>query len=79
MMRLLVFLLAAECLFAQQFSNGLYAVFHTSMGDFTAKLDEKYTPKSVENFVALAQGAKPTRDPKTGKRTLSPPAVVPRR
>jgi cyclophilin family peptidyl-prolyl cis-trans isomerase len=45
--------------------NGLYAIFSTSMGNFTAKLYEKDTPLSVANFVALAQGAKPWRDPKT--------------
>ena len=37
------------------------------MGDFTARLYEKETPNTVENFVALARGAKPTRSPSTGK------------
>jgi len=32
----------------------------------TARLYEKDTPKTVENFVALAQGTKATRHPKTG-------------
>ena len=36
------------------------------MGNFTARLYEKDTPKTVENFVALAQGTRPTRSPKTG-------------
>ena len=35
------------------------------MGTFTARLYEKDTPITVENFVALAQGTKATRDPKT--------------
>jgi len=45
--------------------NGLYAIFSTSMGKFTARLYEKETPITVANFVALAQGTKPWRDPKT--------------
>ena len=36
------------------------------MGNFTARLYEKDTPVTVENFVALAQGTKATRSPKTG-------------
>jgi peptidyl-prolyl cis-trans isomerase A (cyclophilin A) len=64
--RLIVLLLLATCAFAQQLPNGLYAIFNTSMGNFTARLYEKDTPISVENFVALAQGTKATRHPKTG-------------
>lgn len=45
---------------------GLYATFNTSEGAITARLYEKYTPGTVANFVALAQGTKPWRDPKTG-------------
>ena len=37
------------------------------MGTIVAKLYEKDTPNTVRNFVALAQGEKATRDPKTGK------------
>jgi peptidyl-prolyl cis-trans isomerase A (cyclophilin A) len=63
-----LFLLAAAALAqeaAPALPNGLYAIFSTSMGKFTAKLYEKETPISVANFVALAQGTKPWRDPKT--------------
>jgi peptidyl-prolyl cis-trans isomerase A (cyclophilin A) len=52
--------------------NGLYAVFTTSEGVFTARLFEKYTPKSVENFVGLATGTKAWRDPKTGLMVKRP-------
>jgi cyclophilin family peptidyl-prolyl cis-trans isomerase len=45
---------------------GLYAVFQTSEGAITAKLYEKDTPIAVRNFVELAQGIKPWKDPKTG-------------
>jgi peptidyl-prolyl cis-trans isomerase A (cyclophilin A) len=45
--------------------TGLYAIFTTSKGVITAKLQEKYTPVAVQNFVGLAQGTKAWRDPKT--------------
>ena len=45
---------------------GLYAVFNTSEGIIRARLYEKYTPVAVKNFVALAQGTKPWKDPQTG-------------
>jgi peptidyl-prolyl cis-trans isomerase A (cyclophilin A) len=41
---------------------GLYAVFHTSEGDITARLYEKETPATVRNFVGLAQGTKEWAD-----------------
>ena len=51
---------------------GLYAVFNTDAGTFTAQLFEKDTPATVANFVALAQGTKPWRDPKTGQMVRRP-------
>ena len=70
--RFMLFLLAAGCVSAQPQQNGLYAVFNTSMGKITARLYEKDTPVTVENFVALAQGAKATRDPKTAAMVTRP-------
>jgi peptidyl-prolyl cis-trans isomerase A (cyclophilin A) len=64
--RFALFFLAAACASPQQRPNGLYAIFNTSMGVITARLYEKDTPITVQNFVALAQGAKATRHPKTG-------------
>lgn len=46
---------------------GLYANFSTSQGDFTARLFEDQTPKTVENFVQLTRGEKEFRDPETGE------------
>jgi peptidyl-prolyl cis-trans isomerase A (cyclophilin A) len=43
---------------------GLYAIVNTTMGTFVAKLFEKETPVTVTNFVALARGTKPWKDPK---------------
>ena len=60
-----LFLVAAAWLPAEQ-PKGLYAVFNTSVGTFTARLFEKDAPETVRNFVALAQGTKATRDPRTG-------------
>lgn len=47
---------------------GLYAVFHTNKGNITCSLFEKETPKTVANFVGLANGTKEWTDPKTGKK-----------
>lgn len=60
-----LFLVAAAWLPAEQ-PKGLYAVFNTSAGTFTARLLEKDAPETVRNFVALAQGTKATHDPRTG-------------
>jgi len=51
---------------------GLYAVFRTSQGTITAKLYEKDTPIAVRNFVALAEGSKAWKDPKTGAMVKRP-------
>ncbi len=67
-----VFLLAAISAFAAERPNGLYAVFETSKGSFTARLYEKDAPLTVANFVALARGEKPWLDPATRKMTARP-------
>jgi cyclophilin family peptidyl-prolyl cis-trans isomerase len=51
---------------------GLYAVFHTSEGDITARLYEKETPMAVKVFVGLAQGTQPWLDPETHKQVKRP-------
>ncbi len=50
----------------------LYAIFKTSMGDITISLFEKEAPKTVANFVGLAEGTKEWRDPKTGEMVKRP-------
>ena len=52
--------------------NGLFAVVNTSMGAITVQLYEKESPETVRSFVALAMGAKPWRDPKTGQTKTTP-------
>jgi peptidyl-prolyl cis-trans isomerase A (cyclophilin A) len=49
---------------------GTYARFDTSEGTFTVRLFEKEAPKTVANFVGLAEG---TIDPVTGKPGKSKP------
>jgi|SRR5919198_952545 peptidyl-prolyl cis-trans isomerase A (cyclophilin A) len=51
---------------------GTYAHFTTSEGNFTVQLFEKDAPKTVENFVGLAQGTKEWTDPKTGEKVKKP-------
>jgi len=61
--------------FAQQkpLKSGTYAHFETSLGTFTAELETKLAPKTVENFIGLAQGTKPWKDPKTGATIAGKP------
>jgi peptidyl-prolyl cis-trans isomerase A (cyclophilin A) len=47
---------------------GTYAQFTTSMGNFTVLLFEQDAPKTVANFVGLAEGTKEWTDPKTGQK-----------
>ena len=51
---------------------GLYATFNTSMGTIVAVLYEKEAPITVQNFVALARGTKPWKDPNTGAMVAKP-------
>ncbi len=67
-----LFLIGAAVLAARERPKGLYAIFETSQGTFTARLFEKDAPNTVRNFVALAQGAKPTLDPTTRKLITRP-------
>jgi peptidyl-prolyl cis-trans isomerase A (cyclophilin A) len=47
-------------------------VFETSQGNFTIRLFEKEAPKTVANFVGLAEGSKEFRDPKSGQQVKRP-------
>lgn len=48
---------------------GTYAIFETSQGNIVIRLLEKEAPKTVENFIGLAEGTKEYTDSKTGKKT----------
>jgi peptidyl-prolyl cis-trans isomerase A (cyclophilin A) len=47
---------------------GTYATFETSQGDIVIRLLEKEAPKTVENFLGLAEGTKEFTNEKTGKK-----------
>jgi peptidyl-prolyl cis-trans isomerase A (cyclophilin A) len=49
--------------------SGTYAVFETSQGNIVVKLLEKEAPKTVENFIGLAEGTKEFTEENTGKKT----------
>jgi peptidyl-prolyl cis-trans isomerase A (cyclophilin A) len=51
---------------------GLYAHFDTTEGNFTIQLFEQEAPKTVANFVELAEGKKQWTNPRTGERTSRP-------
>ena len=51
---------------------GIYAKFDTTEGSFTVRLFDKEAPKTVENFVGLAEGTKEWKHPGTGERKTAP-------
>jgi peptidyl-prolyl cis-trans isomerase A (cyclophilin A) len=53
-------------------ATGTYARFETSEGTFRIRLFHKEAPKTVENFVGLAEGTKDWQDPATGEKKREP-------
>ncbi len=51
---------------------GVYAKFVTTEGNFTIQLFEQEAPKTVANFIGLAEGTKEWTDPRTGQRVKKP-------
>jgi peptidyl-prolyl cis-trans isomerase A (cyclophilin A) len=47
---------------------GVYARFDTSEGQFVIRLFEDKAPKTVENFVGLAEGTREYTDPRDNKK-----------
>ncbi|AKL97524.1 peptidylprolyl isomerase [Endomicrobium proavitum] len=47
----------------------MFAIFNTSYGTIKIKLFPENAPKTVANFVELAEGTREFTDPKTGKQT----------
>ena len=57
---------------AKKAGGKVYAHFTTNLGKFTVELFEKDAPKTVANFVGLADGTKEWTDPKTGAKVKKP-------
>jgi peptidyl-prolyl cis-trans isomerase A (cyclophilin A) len=51
---------------------GTYAHFDTNQGQFTVRLYEDMAPKTVQNFVGLAEGTKEWTNPRTNAKTKKP-------
>jgi peptidyl-prolyl cis-trans isomerase A (cyclophilin A) len=51
---------------------GTYAKFVTTEGNFTVRLFEQEAPRTVENFVGLADGSKEWSDPRTNQKVRKP-------
>jgi peptidyl-prolyl cis-trans isomerase A (cyclophilin A) len=47
---------------------GTYAIFETSQGNIVIRLLEKEAPKTVANFIGLAEGSKEFTDERTGQK-----------
>ena len=63
---------AAPAASASKYGPGVYAHFTTTQGAFIAKLYDKDAPKTVENFVMLAEGKKPWTNPRTKTQVRRP-------
>jgi peptidyl-prolyl cis-trans isomerase A (cyclophilin A) len=54
-------------------AEDLFATLHTSMGDIEVRLFPLQAPKTVQNFVGLADGSQEWKDPKTGQKVTGRP------
>jgi peptidyl-prolyl cis-trans isomerase A (cyclophilin A) len=53
-------------------AEDLFATLSTSAGDIRVQLFPNHAPKTVANFVELAEGGREWTDPRTGNRTSEP-------
>lgn len=53
-------------------AEDLYATLHTTMGDIELRLLPNHAPKTVTNFVGLAEGSRDWTDPKTRAKSSAP-------
>ncbi|MER5861773.1 peptidylprolyl isomerase [Kitasatospora sp. NPDC002040] len=53
-------------------AQDLIATLKTNRGDIVVKLFPNHAPKTVANFVELAEGAREWKDPRTGKPSGAP-------
>jgi peptidyl-prolyl cis-trans isomerase A (cyclophilin A) len=53
-------------------AEDIFATVHTSQGDIEIKLFPNHAPKTVRNFVELAEGSREWTDPRTRAKTTAP-------
>jgi peptidyl-prolyl cis-trans isomerase A (cyclophilin A) len=53
-------------------AQDLYAILKTNMGDVEVRLFPNHAPKTVRNFVELAEGAREWVDPRDGSKSTAP-------
>ncbi|MER7751649.1 peptidylprolyl isomerase [Kitasatospora sp. NPDC097643] len=53
-------------------AKGLFAILHTTRGPIRLELFQFQAPKTVRNFVELAEGAREYTDPRTGEPGSGP-------
>jgi peptidyl-prolyl cis-trans isomerase A (cyclophilin A) len=53
-------------------ADPIHATFQTSAGDIVVKLLPEKAPKTVENFLALAEGTRDWTDPRTSQKVKRP-------
>jgi peptidyl-prolyl cis-trans isomerase A (cyclophilin A) len=53
-------------------SEPIHATFKTSLGDIVIRLFPERAPKTVENFLGLAEGTREWSDPRSGKKVKTP-------
>lgn len=54
-------------------AEDLFATLHTSMGDIEVRLFPLQAPKTVQNFVGLADGSQEWKDPSSGQKVTGRP------
>jgi peptidyl-prolyl cis-trans isomerase A (cyclophilin A) len=52
--------------------GSIFATLHTTAGPIRIELFPNHSPKTVANFVELAEGTKPYQDPRTGQPGSGP-------
>lgn len=62
---------APSC-WTQAATNGIYATMQTDLGEFNFELFYAKTPRTVANFINLAQGRRAWLDPRTGQVVQKP-------
>ena len=53
-------------------ADQIHATFQTSAGDIVVRLLPEKAPKTVENFLGLAEGTLEWADPKSGEKVKKP-------